>query len=125
MTTQNDLLHSEASSLTARIITLTEQLNEGVATSGVTTPITILQQEREESTTPTTNSDQLWEVIRFVRREKEIAETKRDMAESQVTLLKQNVNHLEHQLEESRRQLQQLSDATEVRERERENILLF
>ena len=116
LSSQNDLLHSEAETLSAKLITLTQQISEGAGSMGVV-PATVLEQDggSSESDPPPTSSENLWEVIRYVRREKEISETKRDLAESQVSSLKQTINQLTHQLEQTRQQLQELTDATTVR----------
>ena len=117
LSSQNDLLHSEAETLSAKLITLTQQISEGAGSVGVV-PATVLEQDggsSDELAPPTTSSENLWEVIRYVRREKEISETKRDLAESQVSHLKQTISQLTHQLEQTRQQLQELTDATTVR----------
>ena len=117
LSSQNSLLHSEAETLSAKLITLTQQISEGAGSVGVV-PATVLEQDdgsSDELAPPTTSSENLWEVIRYVRREKEISETKRDLAESQVSHLKQTISQLTHQLEQTRQQLQELTDATTVR----------
>ena len=104
-------MHSESEKLSARIITLTQP------SGGSIVP---LQADRTESieeggglATPS-NSDHLWEIIRYVKREKEIAVTKREMVESECTQLKQTVDRLQRQLADSNSQLQELSEATKV-----------
>ena len=112
LTAQNDLLHSEAEKLSARIVTLTQQESDSI----IVVTKTVDEGGHDEgagSDTPT-NVDHLWEVIRFVRREKEIAETKREMAESEAAHLNQVVVKLQQQLAETKSQLQELADATKV-----------
>ena len=107
LTKQNDLLHSEAEKFSAQIVTLTQPQDF---------PSLRSSQEEEEGR----GSEQLWELIRFVRREKEIAETKREMSESECIRLRQRADHLQRKLMDTEQQLQELSEAARVRERERE-----
>lgn len=51
---------------------------------------------------------------RYVRREKEIAETKRDLAESENTRHKQLVKHLQRQLGEAKQQLSEVNEAARL-----------
>ena len=116
LSSQNDLLHTESNTLSAKLITLTQQISEGAGTVSVVNTMAVLEQEgRGAESAPPTSSENLWEVIRYVRREKEIAETKKDLAEGQVSQLRQNINQLTHQLEQSRQQVQELTEATIVR----------
>ncbi len=92
--------------MSARIVTLTQQeytlLDEGVEEGAE------LQTRRDD------NSSNLLEIVRFVKREKEIAETKRDMAESQCRQLKHSVQRLESDLKDSQSQLQELTETAKV-----------
>ena len=83
--------------------------------SVVNTMAVLEQDGKGAESAPPTSSENLWEVIRYVRREKEIAETKKDLAEGQVSQLRQNINQLTHQLEQARQQVQELTEATIVR----------
>ena len=51
---------------------------------------------------------------RYVRREKEIAETKRDLADSENTRHKQLVEHLQRQLSEAKQQLSEVNEAARL-----------
>ena len=51
---------------------------------------------------------------RYVRREKEIAETKRELAESENTRHKQLVEHLQRQLTEAKQQLNEVNEAARL-----------
>ena len=105
LTTQNELLHSESEKMSARIVTLTQPSEE----VGL---LTFISKEIEsDSSTP---SDHLWEVIRFVKREKEIAETKREIAEGECSHLKLATQKLERQLKDTQTELRELSEATKV-----------
>ena len=59
--------------------------------------------------------EHLWELVRFVRREKDIAETKKEMAEDENVRLTQSNKHLERKLQETEVQLQELSEIVKVR----------
>ena len=58
--------------------------------------------------------EHLWELVRFVRREKDIAETKKEMAEDENVRLTQSNKHLERKLQETELQLQELSEVVKV-----------
>ena len=55
--------------------------------------------------------EQLWEVVRYVRREKSIADAKRELAEVENLRHKQLAEHLQRQLEETKGQLKEVSEA--------------
>ncbi|XP_038056577.1 nucleoprotein TPR-like [Patiria miniata] len=60
------------------------------------------------------SSEQLLEVIKFLRREKEIAETRSELAQSETLRLKQRCEHLERQYEEAHRNLTGERERTQV-----------
>ena len=92
--------------MSARIVTLTQQeyalLDEGV------------EQGAELQTRRDDDSSNLLEIVRFVKREKEIAETKRDMAETECRQLKNSVQRMERELKDSQSQLQELTETAKV-----------
>ena len=102
LTTQNNLLHCESEKMSARIVTLTQPSEEVGLVS--------LVSKESDSSAP----DHLWEVIRFVKREKEIAETKREIAEGECSHLKLATQKLERQLKDTQTELRELSEATKV-----------
>ena len=53
-------------------------------------------------------------LFRYVRREKEIAQTKRELAESENTRNQQLVEHLQRQLTEAQDQLREVGEAARV-----------
>ena len=108
LSSQNALLHSESEKLSAQIVTLTE------ATSDLGGVLSRSTDSETELTTPT-SADTLWEVIRFVRREKEIAETKREMAENECSRFKQTSERLQRRLNDAETQLAELSATAKVR----------
>ena len=57
------------------------------------------------------SSEQLWEVVRYVRRERSIADTKREIAEAENMHNKQLVEHLQRQLQETKEELKEVSEA--------------
>ena len=57
------------------------------------------------------SSEQLWEVVRYVRREKNIADTKREIAEAENLRNKQLAEHLQRQLQETKEELKEVSAA--------------
>jgi nucleoprotein TPR len=119
LTQQNTILHDEIQKLSAKITTLTDSSGEIEAVVRAT-----VVSDGVESTTPT--DDQLYEVIRFMRREKEIAETKMEMAESEKSHLLQTINRLEQQLVTANDQLKELGEvakATEETAADYEDIL--
>ena len=97
--------------MSARIITLTQPSGGSIVPLQADHTGSI---EGGEGLATSSNSDHLWEIIRYVKREKEIAVTKREMIESECTQLKQTVDRLQRQLADSNSQLQELSEATKV-----------
>ena len=97
--------------MSARIITLTQPSGSTIVPLQADHTGSI---EGGEGLATSSNSDHLWEIIRYVKREKEIAVTKREMIESECTQLKQTVDRLQRQLADSNSQLQELSEATKV-----------
>ena len=86
--------------MSARIVTMTQQeelLSEDVSSR---------QSEAE--------SRNLLEIVRFVKREKEISDTRREMAESECLQLKHTAKKLERELEDTRSQLQELTEVAKV-----------
>ncbi|CAG7834925.1 unnamed protein product [Allacma fusca] len=59
-------------------------------------------------------SEQWLQLVRYLRREKEIARTKTDMAQTASQRLESQVSYLERQLEESQRQLKEIQDKSHV-----------
>lgn len=53
-------------------------------------------------------------LIRYVRREKEIAETKRELAESESSRYHQLSEHLQRQLDEARAELKEITEAAKL-----------
>ena len=66
-----------------------------------------LSQFQSQSQTP----EHLWEIIKFVRRERDISNTRREILESESVRQTQLIAHLERQLGEARAELREVSDA--------------
>ncbi|XP_025109062.1 nucleoprotein TPR-like isoform X2 [Pomacea canaliculata] len=85
---QNKTLHAQMETLSKQAISLQEKAAED--------PLNMSFSDENSKT-----NEQLLEVIRFLRREKEIAETKLQVIESSSNRMKQTVESLERQLEEA------------------------
>ncbi|KAH9490602.1 hypothetical protein Btru_033804, partial [Bulinus truncatus] len=104
LTNQNSLLHDQMSKLSSQVITIQQQArrdsNQGLNTS--------FSDEQGKS------SEQLLEVIKFLRREKEIAETKLQVVDTECARVKQRLTHLEKQVEEANKTLAEERKNTQV-----------
>ncbi|XP_055956661.1 nucleoprotein TPR isoform X2 [Patella vulgata] len=89
LSNQNKLLHEQMTKLTSQVSTIQHK------SSGLDSANTSMTEETEKS------SDQLLEVIRFLRREKEIAEMKMEVSEIECNRLKHRSEHLKKQLEDA------------------------
>lgn len=69
------------------------------------------KEETDSGTPSSSSSERLWEVIRYVRREKEIAVTKQELAESESLRCQQEARQLERELREAQQQLRETSEA--------------
>ena len=88
---QNKLLFSQLESLNAKLVTVQSSKD---TTEKVPYPQNILSASESE--------DQLRELIRHIRREKEIVETKFELAESERSRLSESCHRFESELEETR-----------------------
>ena len=100
LTRQNELSLAEIERMSARIVTLTQS------------EYTLA--EESHSTRHDSDSSNLVEIVRFVKREKEIANTKREMAESECRQLRHTAQRLENELKESQSQLLELTHTAKV-----------
>ncbi|XP_064382187.1 nucleoprotein TPR-like isoform X2 [Halichondria panicea] len=105
LTQQNTRLHQEAEKLSARVLTLQEQGGLDTSVGSLDTSGGNLEDK---------STEQLWEIIRFVRREREIATTKQEMAESENTRHKQQAEHLQRQLSTAQAGLAELTEAAQL-----------
>ncbi|XP_065056789.1 nucleoprotein TPR-like isoform X2 [Rhopilema esculentum] len=92
---QNSLLHKEIEKLSSQIVD---------AKSRRVDEITKLSEETGKSAEQST--EDLYEVIRFIRREKEIAETKFEALQSESLRYRQRCDHFEKELEETQAALE-------------------
>ena len=92
---QNKLLFSQLESLNAKILTLQSSRDTAdLTTEKAPSPQSVLTASESE--------DQLRELIRHIRREKEIVETKYELAESERSRLSELCRRFESELEETR-----------------------
>ncbi|KAI6646431.1 Nucleoprotein TPR [Oopsacas minuta] len=92
---QNKLLFSQLESINAKLITLQSDRNISTQSTEETHHTTSLLTLKE-------SEDQLRELIRHIRREKEIVETKFELAESERVRLSETCKRYESELEETR-----------------------
>ncbi|XP_013390064.1 nucleoprotein TPR [Lingula anatina] len=92
---QNRSLHEHIETMTAQMVALQKRERQG---SSETDSATISDEINK-------TSEQLLEVIRFLRREKEIANTRFEVSQAESNRLKQRCDHLEKLLEETNRGL--------------------
>ncbi|XP_067679171.1 nucleoprotein TPR-like isoform X3 [Haliotis asinina] len=93
LTQQNTVLHEQMQKLSGQVTTIQKKASVGVAgKSGGVAGKTVGEDSAK-------SSDQLLEVIRFLRRDKEIAETKLEVAQAETTRVNQRFAHLERQLD--------------------------
>ena len=92
---QNTLLFSQLESINARLTTLQSERDTTTLTADGMPPITTLL-------TPQESEDQLRELIRHIRRDKEIVETKFELAESERIRLSETCQRYESELNETR-----------------------
>ncbi|XP_022089783.1 nucleoprotein TPR-like isoform X2 [Acanthaster planci] len=102
LTQQNTLLHQQLEELSARMMQSPLQQQKESVDGSLRLP------DENKS------SEQLLEVIKFLRREKEIAETRSELAQSEGLRLKQRCEHLERQYEEAHRNLTGERERTQV-----------
>ncbi|KAK6990642.1 nucleoprotein TPR [Biomphalaria glabrata] len=104
LTNQNSVLHDQMSKLSSQVISIQQQARresgQGLNTS--------FSDEQGKS------SEQLLEVIKFLRREKEIAEAKLQVVDTECIRVKQRFAHLEKQLEETNKVLSEERKNTQV-----------
>ena len=103
----NGVNSSFPTQLCAKLLTLQDSTADSLPTPPHPSPATV------DSTTQS-SSEQLWEVIRFVRREKDIAETKRELAETENQRHRRLSEQLQRQLDETREQLKQVEAAAKT-----------
>lgn len=72
------------------------------------------REETDGGTPSSSSSERLWEVIRYVRREREIAVTRQELAESESLRCQQEARQLERELREARQQLRETSEAARL-----------
>jgi nucleoprotein TPR len=103
---QNEIVHEQAERLSRQLVTAQPSL-AGVLSGFLSGDSPSQEVTESSSKTPA----QLWDIIRFLRREKQISETKCEVSEAESVRYRQRYEHLEKQLEETRQAL------TEERER--------
>ena len=92
---QNKLLFSQLESLNAKLVTVQSGRDTAtLTTDGIPSNQSLLTAGESE--------DQLRELIRHIRRDKEIVETKYELAESERSRLSESCNRFESELEETR-----------------------
>lgn len=107
---QNELSHSEIERMSARIVTLTQNDNndyEVVTSDGSGNAPLATRHEDDEG-------NNLVEIVRFVKREKEIATTKRELAESECLRFKHLAQKFENELKDAQTKLRELSETAKV-----------
>lgn len=105
LVTQNSLLHEQGEKLSQQVLTAQSRSSSDIRLSALNEP--------SEETDDKTVKD-LWEVIRFIRKEKEIAETKLELVQSECVRYQQRLAYVEKQLTETEGNLE--------RERRRSNM---
>ncbi|CAL1544987.1 unnamed protein product [Lymnaea stagnalis] len=104
LTKQNTVLHEQMARLSSQIISMQQAArrdsNQGLDTS--------FSDEQGKT------SEQLLEVIRYLRREKDIAETKLQVVDSECKGVKQRFAHMERQVEESNKALAEERQKSQV-----------
>ncbi|XP_048255424.1 nucleoprotein TPR-like isoform X4 [Haliotis rufescens] len=93
LTQQNTVLHEQMQKLSGQVTAIQKKASVGVAGKAVGVAGKAVGEDVAKS------SDQLLEVIRFLRRDKEIAETKLEVAQAETTRVNQRFSHLEKQLD--------------------------
>ncbi|XP_023662175.1 nucleoprotein TPR isoform X2 [Paramormyrops kingsleyae] len=84
---QNNLLHEQIESLSSKMVASAQQ-------AAIESPLNVSLTEEGKS------QEQILEILRFVRREKEIAETRFEVAQVESLRYRQRVEHLERELKE-------------------------
>ncbi|XP_048845940.1 nucleoprotein TPR isoform X2 [Brienomyrus brachyistius] len=84
---QNNLLHEQIESLSSKMVASAQQ-------AATESPLNVSLTEEGKS------QEQILEILRFVRREKEIAETRFEVAQVESLRYRQRVEHLERELKE-------------------------
>ena len=106
------------SQLSARLLTHQHQVQ--TLRAAATDPLTIATtthlhgDDDTDGGAPSQSSERLWEVIRYIRREKEIAVTRRELAESERLRHQQEARQLEQELREAREQLREISETAQL-----------
>ncbi|XP_059140232.1 nucleoprotein TPR-like isoform X2 [Physella acuta] len=95
LTKQNSVLHDQMAKLSSEVINIQQSARRDSG-QGINTSFSDEQGK---------TSDQLLEVIKFLRREKEIAETKFQVVQTECNRVNQKLVHVEKQLEESNKAL--------------------
>ncbi|XP_052470885.1 nucleoprotein TPR isoform X1 [Carassius gibelio] len=85
---QNTMLHDQMEELSSKIMASTQQQTAGESSLNIS-----LNEEGK-------SHEQILDILRFVRREKEIAETRREVAEVETLRYKQRMEYLEGELKE-------------------------
>ncbi|XP_033645246.1 nucleoprotein TPR-like [Asterias rubens] len=98
---QNILLHDQLQELSGRMMRSPQKIRD--STDGC---VRVPDEDK--------SAEQLLEVIKFIRREKDIAETRSELAQSENLRLKQKCEHLERQYEEAHRNLTGERERTQV-----------
>ena len=104
--TQNKLLHKQLENVNNQIISLQQER-----------PSTTEETGDDSYVTPSSNSDNLQELITYIRREKEIVDVQLELSSQEAKRLKQQLDYTQNQLDEARLKLNQQRRAEENNER--------
>ncbi|XP_074653725.1 nucleoprotein TPR-like isoform X2 [Tubulanus polymorphus] len=104
LTTQNDLLHQQMNKLSEQTIAI-QQEKQGTSSANLNIS---LSEDKDKS------NEQLLEVIKFLRREKEISETKFDVVKSESNRLKQQIQMTEVQVTELKKQIGEEREKSQI-----------
>ncbi|XP_028412966.1 nucleoprotein TPR-like isoform X2 [Dendronephthya gigantea] len=102
---QNALLHEQGEKLSQQVLAAQSRSLGDIRVTSETTP------ESSDAPVDKTVKD-LWEVIRFVRKEKEIAETKSELLQSESVRYQQRLEYVEKQLQDTEEILKKEKERT-------------
>ncbi|XP_077991395.1 nucleoprotein TPR-like [Glandiceps talaboti] len=97
---QNNALHEQIEAVSAQLVAFQQKGKQSIA------DVSFSEENK--------SSEQLLEIIRFIRREKDIAEAKCEVAQAESIRHKQKCEHLEKQLEETHGNLQEERERSQV-----------
>ncbi|XP_046561474.1 LOW QUALITY PROTEIN: nucleoprotein TPR-like [Haliotis rubra] len=108
LTQQNAVLHEQMQKLSGQVTTIQKKASVGMAGKSGGVAGKAVGEDLAKS------SDQLLEVVRFLRRDKEIAETKLEVAQAETTRVNQRFSHLEKQLDYANKTLTEERSRSQV-----------